>query len=1256
MKKCAMKLCVMKRWLGIILAVIMIFTGSACDFPGVINVSAAGNLFMGDETTAEANVKKDGQTTYYDTIESAWAAAKGGGTATVTLLRDSDITDALTIGEGDDITFDGGSYRLLSVVSAFLVNGGRLNIIGGTINISGRGNYGVQCDDGRVEIQNGTINATNYGEGLWCKGGTIEISGGNISAYNTGVGVRIDGGKAIISGGTISTTEAYALEIGENGLAELSGGRFQATSSGAINVGSADGTVGGLLSEGFQYIKNNDTVVTDTDVNRLFGDISVEKICQHSLGEDGRCNECQGQITARLTVGSDVRYYLRVGDAWEAAKAAGEHAFIELLADVSRSSRLEVGEGNDITFDGGEYTLTVENDTEVFYSGGGSLTITGGRFDGRMRSSLSVEGGTVTLTGGTFTAADTTIISNTTVRHLLGSGYLYYDADGVAIENMGVKELSGTVTVREGNLCAHEWADGICSKCHREAEASVTVDGETEYYLFFNEACAEAGAATKTAVLTVLKDVSYDTTEPLVLQASECVVLKGEGHTVSGRSLAVMGGIWEIHDIHLPNTLYIMGNRSVVLNGCVVDVLDSYDETQMGTERGTALYISSGRNANINNCTLRGVFYGIFVERSINVVIGGGTTAAATLEGRSGNDDPDTPCAGLYMPGNDRSSVTLNGGTFSGDKAAILIDSGSGSGSKTVGDLLGYKCAYFDGDGALITGKRGEYMLERAVTVKDCTHEEVSDNGDGTHNINCDGCGIHQSDMPHAARNVYVVSEGNKSAEYTSSCQDCGAQTDSPWTAEITEDFTVPYGQTSDKELKVTVAPGGEALEGYWCKDGVELGDGDVYALPGDLEIGEYEYVFHAKVTWSVELHVTVTVEPKTVIPVITGSAAKVYDGTAAYDGAGLSLSLDGVLEADRSGVTASASYAFDSADAGENKTITATITELSGDKAERYVLASNTAAIKGKIEKAGQAAPGAPTALDTNIRDTSITLTAAGDNFQYSRDGEHWQDSPEFTGLSPDTAYTFYARVKEDANHNASPASGAASFTTKKSAPGGTGNSGTGGAGNVSVPKEEQEKNAAALTGKLKISQSGKKISVSWGKVAGADGYDIYVQYSDRKFTEKSITSIKNGKAGKATVQKVNGKALDLKKSYKAYVLAYRMADGRKVTLGESMTVYAAGKNNKKYTNAKAVKVKKSSYRLKKGKTAKIKASVILADKKKKQLSNVGARPFRYISTNKKVATVSASGKIKAAGKGKCLIYVCARNGYAKKIRVTVK
>lgn len=47
--------------------------------------------------------------------------------------------------------------------------------------------------------------------------------------------------------------------------------------------------------------------------------------------------------------------------------------------------------------------------------------------------------------------------------------------------------------------------------------------------------------------------------------------------------------------------------------------------------------------------------------------------------------------------------------------------------------------------------------------------------------------------------------------------------------------------------------------------------------------------------------------------------------------------------------------------------------------------------------------------------------------------DGTNWQGSPTFTGLSPNTAYTFYARLKEDANHNASPASVGASIITRK-------------------------------------------------------------------------------------------------------------------------------------------------------------------------------------------------------------------------------
>lgn len=78
-----------------------------------------------------------------------------------------------------------------------------------------------------------------------------------------------------------------------------------------------------------------------------------------------------------------------------------------------------------------------------------------------------------------------------------------------------------------------------------------------------------------------------------------------------------------------------------------------------------------------------------------------------------------------------------------------------------------------------------------------------------------------------------------------------------------------------------------------------------------------------------------------------------------------------------------------------------------------------------------------------------------------------------------------------------------------------------------------------------------------------------------------------------------------------------------------------------------------KSSYSLKPGQTAAIKASAVLADKSKQQLSDAHAKEFRYATSNKAVAAVSKNGKITAVGKGTCTIYVYARNGYAKKITV---
>lgn len=107
---------------------------------------------------------------------------------------------------------------------------------------------------------------------------------------------------------------------------------------------------------------------------------------------------------------------------------------------------------------------------------------------------------------------------------------------------------------------------------------------------------------------------------------------------------------------------------------------------------------------------------------------------------------------------------------------------------------------------------------------------------------------------------------------------------------------------------------------------------------------------------------------------------------------------------------------------------------------------------------------------------------------------------------------------------------------------------------------------------------------------------------------------------------------------------------------LGRTITGHIVGRKNTSYTNVKEVKVAKTKVKLHVGKSYTIKAKTVLVHKRKKQLTDDHAKEFRYASTDESVATVSKKGKITAKGKGTCSVYVYARNGYAKKIKVTVK
>ena len=210
---------------------------------------------------------------------------------------------------------------------------------------------------------------------------------------------------------------------------------------------------------------------------------------------------------------------------------------------------------------------------------------------------------------------------------------------------------------------------------------------------------------------------------------------------------------------------------------------------------------------------------------------------------------------------------------------------------------------------------------------------------------------------------------------------------------------------------------------------------------------------------------------------------------------------------------------------------------------------------------------------------------------------------------------------------------------------------------GNKVVTSSEtvKESDKFAINAGFKISQKGSKIRIKWGKVSGADGYKVYVSYYGKKYG-KPVMTIDDNSTVKAAVSKIKGKKINLKKEFKVYVCAYKTVSGKKKVLAKTITGYVVGRKNAKFTNAKKIVLAKSSYSVSVGKTAKIKAKTVLAQKGKKKLTNAYAKEFRYASTDKKIATVNKKGKIKGISKGTCNIYVYSRNGYAKKVTVTVK
>lgn len=171
--------------------------------------------------------------------------------------------------------------------------------------------------------------------------------------------------------------------------------------------------------------------------------------------------------------------------------------------------------------------------------------------------------------------------------------------------------------------------------------------------------------------------------------------------------------------------------------------------------------------------------------------------------------------------------------------------------------------------------------------------------------------------------------------------------------------------------------------------------------------------------------------------------------------------------------------------------------------------------------------------------------------------------------------------------------------------------------------------------------------ISLKWKKVKKADGYILYGNRCNSKGKKYKYKYIKTFSAKKTSF---THKKLKKGTYYKYVILAYKLVDGKKVTIASSKTMHAITKGGK-YGVAKSLKLNKKKLTMKAGEKYRLKAKEVKRDKTIRK-----HRKIAFESDNPKVATVNKNGKVKAVKKGKCNIYVYAQNGIYKKVKVTVK
>ncbi len=990
-------------------------------------------------------------------------AAEEGASLTIQAATGEGSGEGISAVSATNLTLRGGRYDL-SGKSVCLYAYGSIQTEGAEITANSAADVALFAMRGDITLQNTRLTAKALGQVhvhddetgadeyypttcVYTENGRITLTGPGtvVETYASGCGVHGTGGVTVTGGASFTADSDDAGILSLNGSITIDGGA-------QVTVDSGNSAVYSRLEGGAVTVRGAGTVANLTAY-----------YC--GLQGAGSVTVCDG---AKVTADSTADSAIFTPGEGVTVQGAGTVANLTAYycAINARYGNITIADGAVITGSSAEDSAFYTSTGDVTVSGGATVTVPAAKYAG-----INADNGGITITDAS-TVADFTVgthalyagadahITNaaTVTGNMPGIGAYSNNAsvliDGGAEVNFTSTNHStlysygatgnvtiagaGTVTTLNAQYCAAQATGDIIIRDGAVVTGTSVVD---------NALYTAAGSVTVTGAGT-----NVNLTAPLCgvyVRAGD--IMLGDGANLTAASTA-------------NNALYATAG-DVTVNGCATLTVPQAKYNAVWAKNGSVALSGAGTRAD-----LQAEIYGLQAEGDITIADSASLTAnsgSASLRSDKGNivlDGPDTTvnctAKGKYGITAYDGSITLNAGgvtvtTAEGSKAVMArqpaaSNEGTPEARITIGEdcevpgltpkttvwvpngdegyyadtLLVPKDSPVNADGLLQEGytpanvvKTAKPFVPEAPVVTAKTAQSVTLQATAGYEYKMDE-GEWQKEpvfgglAPHSTHLFY---------QRVAATETDRASKPSPALTVTTEKTTTPApaapqlaGKTADS-VTLQQAPGCE-----YSRDGEHWQDSPTF---GDLQPGQpYTFYQRVKETETAKASetsegLTITTEKATVpAPAAPQPAGKTANSVTLQQTPGCEYSSDGEHWQD--------SPNFENLQPGQTYTFYQRVKETETAKASE---ASEGFTVT--TDKATTPAPTAPQLAGKTAN--SVTLQQAP-GCEYSRDGEHWQDSPTFGDLQPGQSYTFYQRVKETETAKASEASEGFTVTTE--------------------------------------------------------------------------------------------------------------------------------------------------------------------------------------------------------------------------------